>query len=54
MFYATQRGKREGETYDWRWDSLRYRWRALEDFRRPYKDCDSKNKPIDGEVEKAI
>ena len=54
VFYATQRGKREGETYDWRWDSLRYRWRALEDFRRPYKDCDSKNKPIDGEVEKAI
>ena len=35
IFYATQRGKREGDQYDWRWDTLRYRWKSFEDFALP-------------------
>ena len=35
IFYATQRGKRGGGQYDWRWDTLRYRWKSFEDFALP-------------------
>jgi len=32
VYYATQRGKRECDVYDWRWDSIRCRWRDIKEF----------------------
>jgi len=32
VFYSTQRGKREGGGYDWRWDNLRYMYKKITDF----------------------
>ena len=29
LFYATQRGKIESDTYDWRWDNLRVMIKSL-------------------------
>ncbi len=33
IFYATQRGTREGGAYDWRWDTLRYMYKKVSDFK---------------------
>ena len=32
IFYATQRGKRESSTYDWRWDNIRMMYKDIELF----------------------
>ena len=32
VYYATQRGKRESRQYDWRWDSIRCRYRDIREF----------------------